>query len=704
MATAPKRKATLLDFFGSPAHKKSNKTSVTTEKDKNNNNKSNESDTSAKDTADQSTLTSELTNDPTPTQSSSTSSNLSKSTSEPENSGEKLNKTSEKRSFHKNWLIDYTWLSYNENDNAMTCTLCVKHKKSNALTTGKCNNFKTSTLSRHAESSDHKAAATAKSMTGTLEKSVEKVYDEKEKAVVKALKSISSAIRKSVLESIDRSPFVSILCDESTDIGVKKKLSVYARVVNPETFQAATLYICNKEIDSGTGKGIYDALNNAEEVKGIPREKIMGLGSYGAKVMTGMGQGLTGYITRDNPMMLNYHCIAHRLALVTSQAADEVQFLVDYQRILTGIFYFFKSSAKRTHELNEIQNVLSQPNLKVKEVHEVRWMSVFIAVETVYKILDSLITFFAQDKDAKSKGYAKKMVQYDFIATTYMLMDVLPIVTELCLLFQKADLDVSLVKVSVDTCKKELSHIKNGTQGKSPHLQKLVNEDLKTDKGKVVFKANHIVQGKQNIDSIKVKFIDSILSKLDQRFPENDSNIMYAFAVLSMRPISFCSKEDLETWGNEKLEILIKQYGEKKESKPTEYQPIVTVEPIIIPDETRKEWDQLKPLVLQEGYPRDKMSTLWRLIQQNYKDRFPNLIKLAALALTAPIHTSDCERGFSSQNQVKTSLRNRIGSETVDNLLMIKIQGGKLEEFDFSVPLKLWREKQRKLFSSYRKE
>jgi len=79
-------------------------------------------------------------------------------------------------------------------------------------------------------------------------------------------------------------------------------------------------------------------------------------------------------------------------------------------------------------------------------------MPVFIAVQTIYKTLDSLITYLhnTQDKDAKGKGYqGKKMIQHAFIATTYLLMDVLPAVSQLCVMFQKADIDVSLIKIHV---------------------------------------------------------------------------------------------------------------------------------------------------------------------------------------------------------------------------------------------------------------
>ena len=48
---------------------------------------------------------------------------------------------SKNRPFHKKWLNDFKWLNFNENANAMTCTLCLRHKKVNSLTNGKCNNL-----------------------------------------------------------------------------------------------------------------------------------------------------------------------------------------------------------------------------------------------------------------------------------------------------------------------------------------------------------------------------------------------------------------------------------------------------------------------------------------------------------------------------------------------------------------------------------
>jgi len=259
---------------------------------------------------------------------------------------------------------------------------------------------------------------------------------------------------------------------------------------------------------------------------------------------------------------------------------------------------------------------------------------------------------------------------------------------------------VSLVQVRVQHCKSELNKIKASVEDHT-YLHQLQSDHFKVVLGKLTFKENHMVKGKHNIDSIKKAFVDAILEKLDQRFPSDDSNIIYAFGVLAMRPISFCSQKDLQSWGNDKLEVLLEQYGKVKHSKPRNNNDVVRIEPIIDADAARREWSIVKSLVLNAGYPsRDKMSDLWSLLNRHHKDQVPNLIKLAALALTAPIHTADCERGFSAQNQVKTAARNRLSSVRLDDMVMVKLEGGPMDQFDYSAALIHWRNsKERKIFT-----
>ena len=167
------------------------------------------------------------------------------------------------------------------------------------------------------------------------------------------------------------------------------------------------------------------------------------------------------------------------------------------------------------------------------------------AVELVYRSLDSLLTFFHNETCAKEKGFYNKLIQHDFVGATYLLMDVLSIISKLCSVFQKKDLDVSMAEVHVDHCFAELQKLKEGKLGRSIYLDKLKSDITKDSQGKMMFKGNHPLKGNNNIDSIKVTFIDKIVENLNTRFPKEESNTVYPFGVLGLWPISL-SPSDLE--------------------------------------------------------------------------------------------------------------------------------------------------------------
>lgn len=56
--------------------------------------------------------------------------------------------------FQRKWTEQWPWLR--KDDKGMKCSVCEKHRKSNPFTSPEgCNNYRTSTLKRHANSSEH---------------------------------------------------------------------------------------------------------------------------------------------------------------------------------------------------------------------------------------------------------------------------------------------------------------------------------------------------------------------------------------------------------------------------------------------------------------------------------------------------------------------------------------------------------------------
>ena len=196
---------------------------------------------------------------------------------------------------------------------------------------------------------------------------------------------------------------------KSTDLTVDKKLVLYSRMLDPVSFLRTTKFLTtiHLSVSDATGHGIAIEILSYLESQNINIDKLCGFGSNGASVMTGRKTGVTGKLLEHNPAIINIHCMAHRLALCTSQAADKVPYLKEYQQTVTNIFYYFKHSANCVHKMKAIQDLFEDPILQYTEVHEVRWLSFYKAVETIYRTLSSLLTFLARRKMQKVLVYLR---------------------------------------------------------------------------------------------------------------------------------------------------------------------------------------------------------------------------------------------------------------------------------------------------------
>ena len=76
---------------------------------------------------------------------------------------------------------------------------------------------------------------------------------------------------------------------------------------------------------------------------------------------------------------------------------------------------------------------------------------------------------------------------------------------------------------------------------------------------------------------------------------------------------------------------------------------------------------------------------------------FPEILKLATLCLLIP---QSAREVFSTQNRIKTKLRNRMGSKRLDMLMRISEEGPKLSDFDFEQPVEKWgKMKERRIYN-----
>ena len=119
-----------------------------------------------------------------------------------------------------------------------------------------------------------------------------------------------------------------------------------------------------------------------------------------------------------------------------------------YQAVIESLFYYFKRSPEKCDGVEAVQKILEEPTIRYREVHQIRWLSFYQALDAVFRTLDSLLTYFSSEqRDAKANGIKKKMGEDFFIKMTYALLDILKPVMALSLFFQKKDVDIGNVQV-----------------------------------------------------------------------------------------------------------------------------------------------------------------------------------------------------------------------------------------------------------------
>nr|KAG5687143.1 hypothetical protein BaRGS_019221 [Batillaria attramentaria] len=144
-----------------------------------------------------------------------------------------------------------------------------------------------------------------------------------------------------------------------------------------------------------------------------------------------------------------------------------------------------------------------------------------------------------------------------FIGLTHLFMDVIPVIGALNLFFQGKDIDIAMIQVKVKNCIAALQMLK---EEKGKHQEEFQQNLCKEGGSK--FKG-HVIKGcpSADIQSAVHSFIDNLIANMESRFSETE--LISAFGIFSMRPITFLSDEEMKDWGCEKLDILLNHFGKE---------------------------------------------------------------------------------------------------------------------------------------------
>ena len=144
------------------------------------------------------------------------------------------------------------------------------------------------------------------------------------------------------------------------------------------------------------------------------------------------------------------------------------------------------------------------------------------------------------------------------------------------------------------------------------------------------------------------------------------------------------------------LDTLIKHYGTAKTAETVTGDEFMKLP--LISSETLTEWKTFRHYFSKKREDDTKTQLKELSSHEMLATMFPNLSTLANICLTLPVSTASVERSFSQMKMIKTRLRNRIGENSLNHLMLIAIESpDELSENELDCIVNVWNEKPRRI-------
>ena len=213
-----------------------------------------------------------------------------------------------------------------------------------------------------------------------------------------------SILKPHIIQGVQKSPFWSLMADESTDSATMEQLGVYVRYVDVDKGKLCEDFLEMKRIDGHpTAQNIFDSLMevlNAENPDlRLPLNRLAGLTSDGASVMISPKNGVLGKlrgVAEVNPKLFSTHCPPHRLVLASKEGQRELP--NDVEKTIADTLFFFKDSPVRRDEFKKLKEIVEpdSPHVSIVQYHKVRWLSLADCVSRVVQLLPLLVRYFEE--------------------------------------------------------------------------------------------------------------------------------------------------------------------------------------------------------------------------------------------------------------------------------------------------------------------
>ena len=503
---------------------------------------------------------------------------------------------------------------------------------------------------------------------------------------------LGEIIKQELINCVQNVVSYGLMVDEVTDISVQSQMLTFIQFVSPLTscVEIAFLSVQNvlEEFASANSEALTYLIKGELQQCGLTLNDLKGRATDGAAVMIGKNNGVTAKLKELNPVIINVHCICHKLALACIDVNREIVYIKRVEDTLRQLWTYFENSPKRLAVLLKTQINIKKCSLqltkkskqivvkRMKKACSTRWLSFEKSVTALYQEYEAVLyTLQALDESgcATAHGLFKQLKEGKFLGVVFILKDVLPVLSHLSKAFQAGSVAFSQIGPLINTTKASLEEL---LETNSPVKKFEASLDSYTDNCEdLKMSAAQL----QQVYRLQEQYISSMVEHIEARFT-GSSHILSALKIFDPVAVPESSDMGFKVYGNKDISTLAEHFYQVDDdtSQQTRSSKLLA------------EWQQMKFNINENIKPNipDEIkmgksgttSTQWFLNQlvrakSEYQPFFGELLLIAEAAITLPVSNAWPERGASALKIVKNRCRSRLHNDMLESMLHIKING-----------------------------
>ncbi|GJP29237.1 hypothetical protein CLOM_g20362 [Closterium sp. NIES-68] len=245
------------------------------------------------------------------------------------------------------------------------------------------------------------------------------------------VKAMVAFLQAQQMSHIHASPFIGLSCDESTDRTRGKHLILFATFLKKR--KVVTEFLALLTVDKCDAASLQAIILSHLETLGVDLQKISGISTDGASVMTGEHHGLVARLRMRIPHLVGVHCIAHRESLAVKDAAAAFPDFKIIDAVIRALGEIVGRSTPWYERFKHLQMVIHNTNLEHQGLYLIRWLSRGDAIKRLCSILGAAIVVLIE----YNHKLAPVVKTLKFHYCLYFLADVLAEMNTLNRFFQR---------------------------------------------------------------------------------------------------------------------------------------------------------------------------------------------------------------------------------------------------------------------------